>query len=183
MLMLNSHSGPLAQMEMILSDKKQECTEDCFLFQRKGSLTDVIILGGQKEDDSKICDHGDGRKENWTLTGKISIPMDAIALKLIYIVTRQLSGCFLYVQRIAFFDTQTGEVVQYLPSHTEFNCKPLAFPQENILSVHSSPPAPPQKINIGINLQKNISKFMNMVELLPNNLTLEQGKSVRSPSP
>ncbi|KAM9262002.1 LOW QUALITY PROTEIN: calicin [Morus bassanus] len=207
MLMLNSHSGPLAQMEIILSDRKQERAEDCFLFQGKGSLIDaVMILGGQKEDvrfndegfaytfeltyfaymwlkliemacktaapsatladsvtggitdqittsktaqgpdieNNSWTEYGGGRKENWTLTAKISNPMDAAALitmgkkSLIDIMTRQLNGCFLYVQMVDYFDT-TGKVVQYLTFHIEFNHKPvLSFPQDNILSVHSS---------------------------------------------
>ncbi|KAM6109733.1 LOW QUALITY PROTEIN: calicin [Phoenicopterus ruber ruber] len=189
--------------------------EDCFLFQRKGSLIDsVMILGGQKEDvrfndegfaytfeltcfaymwlklteilcqaaapsatlalsvtegtadqittskTAQRCDIGNnswteytnGRKENWTLTGK-SIPMDATALittgkiKLIYIVTRQLNGCFLYVQRVDYFDTQTGEVVQYLTFCIEFNHKHII-----VFSTGKHPQL--QKIFLDINLQK-----------------------------
>ncbi|KAM9214056.1 LOW QUALITY PROTEIN: calicin [Leptosomus discolor] len=102
---------------------------------------------------SNACKYGNGRKENWTLTGKISMTMDAAALitkgkaKLIYIVTRQLNEYLLYVQMVDYFDTQTGKVV-YLTFCIEFNHKPLSFQQQNILSVHS------QKKNLDINLQK-----------------------------
>jgi len=72
--------------------------------------------------------------------------MDANALmtkgkkvKVIYIVTRQLNRCFLHVQTVDYFDTETGKWCNTSPSllNSVVNLL-LHFPQESILSVHSS---------------------------------------------
>ncbi|XP_067409573.1 calicin [Emydura macquarii macquarii] len=281
-LLFESHSGPLAQMENILSDRKQESPQSLLLFQRKGALMDsVVILGGQKEHGrfndgvfayiieenmwlkltempykaaalsatsvgryiyvsggtteqisglktawrydinnnswTKLPDlpiglvfhtmvtcggvvysvggstaprkyvsniyRYDERKEKWTLAGKMSIPMDATALitkgdKSIYIVTGRclVNGRFSRVGMVDCFDTQTGEVVQYLTFPIEFNHKPLlSFQQDNILSVQS------HKQSLDINLQKiKANKSTNTVPLLPNNYTLDLSHAVCS---
>ncbi|XP_019410259.1 PREDICTED: calicin [Crocodylus porosus] len=125
----------------------------------------------------------DEKKEKWTLAGKMSIPMDATALitkgeKLIYIVTGRclVNGRFSRVGMVDCFDTQTGEVVQYLTFPIEFNHKPLlSFQQENILSVQS------HKQSLDINLRKiKANKATTTVPLLPNNYALDLSHAVCS---
>nr|XP_060616899.1 calicin-like [Anolis sagrei ordinatus] len=49
-LLFTEHSGPLAQIESILSERKQGNPQNLMLNQRKGALMDaVVILGGQKQ--------------------------------------------------------------------------------------------------------------------------------------
>ncbi|XP_042305372.1 calicin [Sceloporus undulatus] len=49
-LLFADHTGPLARIETILSERKQGNPQSLMLHQRKGALMDsVVILGGQKE--------------------------------------------------------------------------------------------------------------------------------------
>ncbi|TFK08114.1 PRKCA-binding protein [Platysternon megacephalum] len=109
--------------------------------------------------------------------------MDATALitkedKSIYIVTGRclVNGRFSRVGMVDCFDTQTGEVVQYLTFPIEFNHKPLlSFQQDNILRIQS------HKQSLNINLQKiKANKSTNTVPLLPNNYTLDLSHAVCS---
>ncbi|XP_003223377.3 calicin-like [Anolis carolinensis] len=52
-LLFTDHSGPLAQIEKILSERKQGNPQSLMLNQRKGALMDsVVILGGQNQQGS-----------------------------------------------------------------------------------------------------------------------------------